>query len=419
MDLQTQRLSNGVTVASVSLPGFRSAAIGAFVRVGSRYEPARLNGLSHFLEHMAFKGTATRTAWQLALAVERVGASMNAYTAKDHTAYHTVLLSEHMPLTLDILADVLIRPSLPQNEIDLERRVILQEQSEAADDPDALAHDALDQKAFPKQGLGQPILGTPRLVRSITREDFLDYLQRHYCGCNLIVTGVGAIDHTTFATEVARHFDALPLGTPESAAPARYQGGFRHIDAAYEQTVVSLAWPIPGRLDPNYPAYELLGDLLGAGMSSPLFQAIRERRGLAYHIESWTESYQDCGLLHINAGLAPRHLRVFFDVLCDELLQLTHQIADEDLERTHHQFAMHWARTLERPLDLAEIVARDLMMAGVVTPPEHHLQRLQSIDTKTLQATLNTVLSYTPTLVQVGPAGRGDHYAHLRRRIRI
>jgi predicted Zn-dependent peptidase len=417
MDLRTRVLGNGLTVASVRLPGFRTAAIGAFVRVGSRDEPAPLNGISHFLEHMAFKGTETRDARRISLEIERVGASMNAYTAKDHTAYHAVLLAEHMPVALDVIADVIRRSTFPADEIERERQVILQELGDAADDPESIAQDEFDLRAFPKQAFGRPILGSPRFVKRVTRDDFLGYLGAHYTAANMVVAAAGDVDHERFADAVAARFGDMPAGTPVTREAAHYVGGYRHVDDDYEQTSIALGWPVPARTDPSYPVYELLGELLGGGMSSPLFQSVREQRGLAYQIDAWTEGHDDCGTLQVTAGVAPRNLRVFFDVVCDELAALTRRIAPEDLERTHNQQATHLARSLERPMELAESVARDLLVHGRVLSPDERIATTIAIGEDALIAAAKDLLSRTPTLVLVGRAGRGDHHEAVRRRL--
>jgi len=417
MDAETTRLRNGLTIASVRLPGFRTAAVGAFIRVGSRDEPGSLNGISHFLEHMAFKGTQTRSARQLSMDIERVGASMNAYTAKDHTAYHTVLLAEHMPVALDVLADVIRRSTLPPEEIERERQVILQELGDASDDPDSISQDEFDLRAYPGQAFGRPILGSPRFVRSVSRDDFVDYLQTHYCGDNIVVVGVGDLDHARFADAVADRFGDMPDGGSTVRDHARYVGGFRHVDDDYEQTSIALGWPVPGRTDPAYPVYELLGELLGAGMSSPLFQAVREQRGLAYQIDAWTEGHEDCGILQVSAGVSPRNLRVFFDVVCDELLSVTRSISADDLERARNQQATHLARSMERPMELAETIARDLLLHRRMISPDERIAATLAITERDLCAAACELLSHPPTLVLVGRAGRGDHLNAIRRRL--
>lgn len=415
MDLRTRALPNGLTIASVRLPGFRTAAVGTFVKVGSRDEPAELNGISHFLEHMAFKGTATRDARRISLEIERVGAMMNAYTAKDHTAFHTVLLAEHMPVALDVLADVVLRSTFPPDEIERERQVILQEIGEAKDDPESIAQDEFDLRAYPKQAFGRPILGNARFVKRVGRDDFRHYLGTHYFASNTVISAVGDIDHDRFADEVEKRFGEMPQGVRSQREAVRYVGGFRHVDDDYEQTSVALGWPAPARSDPSFPVYELLGELLGGGMSSPLFQAVRERHGLAYQIDAWTEGHEDCGLLQVTAGVAPRNLRLFFEVVCGEIRELTHRITPEDLERTRNQQATHLARSLERPMDLAETVARDLLVHGRVLSPLERIATTMAIGETELRQAARDLLSQPPTLVLVGRAGRGDHHSTVRR----
>ena len=417
LGLQTRVLANGLTVASVPLPGFRSVSVGAFIRVGARDEPEALNGLSHFLEHMAFKGTATRSARQISFEIERVGAVMNAYTAKDHTAYHATLLPEHLPVALDVLADVLLRSAFPPDEIERERQVILQEIGDAADDPESVAQDEFDLKAWPDQPLGRPILGGPRFVKRVVRDDFLNYLQTHYCAANLVLVAAGQVDPDRFADEVEKRFGALHRGHRADRVTARYVGGFRQVEDEFEQTSVALGWPIPGRTDPQYAVFELLGELLGGGMSSPLFQSVREQRGLAYQIDAWTEGHDDCGLLQITAGVAPRNLRVLLEVICDELQALTRSVSAEDLERTRNQQLTHLARSLERPMDLAEGVARDLLLHGRVITPAERMAVTRSIHAEVLQQAAARLIAQPPTLVLVGRAGRGDPYQKLRNRL--
>ena len=206
-DVRTTTLTNGLRIATALMPGFRTVAISAYLRVGSRDEPAPLNGLSHFFEHMVFKGTEQRDARAITLEIERVGGSINAYTAKDHTACETVMLAEHADTALDVLADVLTRSVFPADEIERERRVILQELGDAADDPESVAQDAFDALAFARQPLGRPIMGSARNVRRITRDDLLAHQHRHCTATNLVITGVGGVDHDRFVAMVEQRFD--------------------------------------------------------------------------------------------------------------------------------------------------------------------------------------------------------------------
>lgn len=417
LDLQTRLLDNGLTVASVRMPAFRTLAMAVFVRAGGRDEPARLAGLSHVLEHMAFKGTATRDAASLSMAIERAGASMNAYTTKDHTVFHVEALAEAEAVAITALADVVLRPSFPADELARERQVILQEIDEAADDSESLAQDAFDAVAWPKQALGRPILGAPRQVRTIRREDLITYHARHYCGENLIVVGAGQLDHDRFADGIERHFGGLARGARIPREPARYVGGSRHVDQDFDQTAVIAGWPTPPRSDPAFPVCELLAELLGGGASSPLFQQIRERHGLAYRVDAWLDSHDEGGTLQIAAGVSSRNLNAFFDRIGEVLQAVAYRIDPDDLERTHNQRAMLLAQRQERPLDLAEAVALDLMTEGRVRPPEARLAAEREIGAERLSATMRALIASPPSLALVGRAGRGDLLARLRSRL--
>lgn len=417
MEFRTRKLSNGLSLASAMLPGARTAAVACMIRVGSRDEAAASSGVSHYLEHMAFKGTAQRDARRISLEIEQVGASMNAWTAKDHTVYHAELLGEHMPIALDVLADVIRRSTFPPEEIERERRVILQEMDEARDDPESAAQDAFDAQAFPRQALGRPILGTARRVKSLAREDLVRHIDDYYCASNIVVVAVGDIDHARFESEVEARFGDLRAGSPLPREPARYAGGLRHVDDAASQCAVLLGWPIPARTDPAWPAHELLAELLGGGASSPLFQSVRESRGLAYRVDAWAEGHEDCGTLQIAAGVASRDLRLFFEVVCDELLALSRSIAPEDLERVHNQQRMRMARMLESPMALAERIGLDLLENGRARMPDELLATVLATGAEQLSSAAGAMLARDPTLALVGRAGRGDPLAAIGRRL--
>ncbi len=417
MDLHTRTLGNGLSIASVRLPWLRTVAIGAFVRAGVRDEPQRLNGVSHVLEHMVFKGTELRDARALSIATERVGASMNAYTTKDHTVYHADALAGAEAVVLDALADVVRHPAFPVQELERERGVILQEIDEAADDPESLAQDAFDDVAFPKQSLGRPILGSRRHVHQVSREDLVAYHRDHYHAGNLIVVGAGQLEHDRFALAVADRFGDLGGGAPANREAARYAGGFRHVEQDFDQTSVLLGWPTPGLRDADFPAHELLADLLGAGASSPLFQSVRERHGLAYRVDAWIDAYEDCSTLQIAAGVGPRSLNAFFDRVCETLETLAEDIAAEEVERTHNQRIMMLAHRHERPMDLVEAVARELAVHGHVSSPEQQIDTARAIDGARMRDTLRSLLSLPPTLAIVGRHARGDPLLTLRRRL--
>jgi predicted Zn-dependent peptidase len=409
MDLETQTLANGLVVASARLPGFRSAAIGVWLRVGSRHEPAELGGLAHFMEHMAFKGTRRRDARRISFEAERVGASMNAWTARDHTAYYLSLLGEQTPMAIDLLADVVRDSTFPPEEIEREREVILQEIAEAADDPHDLVQEGFDRVAYPDQALGRPILGDPEVIRTVQRDCFTEWIAQHHVGSNLLVVGAGAIEHQQFQELVTRHFGDLPAGTigqrPENA---QYVGGYQHRPGDFAQVSLVLGWPIPGRSNDRYPVFEMLAELFGGGMSSPLFQAVRERRGLAYAIDAWAEGHEDCGLFQISAGVAPRNLKALLEVTCEEISRLARGVDPEDLERARNQHRAMLLMNLERPLGTAESIARDLMFRGSVWSVDQQLERIAQVQCADLEQAALEMLRTTPSLSVVGKAGRSN-----------
>jgi predicted Zn-dependent peptidase len=413
-DLRNTTLPNGLRVATAAMPGFRTVALGAWLRVGSRDEPAALNGLSHFYEHMAFKGTAQRDARAITLEIERLGGSINAYTAKDHTACEALMLSPHADTALAVMADVLGRSVFPPDEIERERQVILQELGDAADDPESVAQDAFDALAFPRQALGRPILGRPRNVRRIARDDLLAHQARHCTGAGMVITAAGGVDHDAFVERVAHHFGGLPAGQPLARDRARWGGGYRHLDDDTEQTSVVLGWPVPGRDDPAHAIHELLAELLGGGMSSPLFQSVREQRGLAYQIDAWTDTLDDAGVLQVTAGVSPRNLGELLQVVLDTLVEAAARLDADDVERSRNQQAMRLARSLERPASFAEWLGRDLLAHGRVVPPSERLAQLQAIDEAALRRALAGMLESRPTLALAGRLGRVDPDAMLR-----
>ena len=414
MDIATATLANGLHYASVRLPGFRTACIGAYVRVGSRYEPVELAGVSHFFEHMAFKGTAQRDAYRIAHDAERAGAYMNAFTAKDHTGYYLHLPGEHATVAVELIADVLRRSTFPPDELERERHVVLQEMMEAGDDAEGIAVDEMDKVAFPRHSLGQPILGSRAVVRTIRRRDFTSFLRRHYSAPNIVLVGVGAVDHIEFGELARRYFGDLPAAKRTPTAPAAYCGGFRHRRLDFGQSWIALGWPTPGRGAGDDPIYELLAELLGGGTASPLFQTLREKNGLAYAANATLEEFDDCGILQITAGVAPRHVGRALSFIGEVLAA---PIDADNLERGRSQVRAQHLSRLERPQSLAETVALALLTHGEIGGLATRLARFEAITLKEVDALRQSLIAMPPALAIVGRAGRGDHYKNLRAKL--
>ena len=280
--LRITRLPSGLLVASETMKHVETVSLGAYVAAGTRHEAAAENGVSHFLEHMAFKGTHQRSAAQIAEEIENVGGHINAYTAREQTAYYVKLLKEDAALGADILGDILCHSSFEPEEFERERGVILQEIGQANDTPDDIIFDHFQETAYPGQAMGRPVLGTEALIRDMSRATLMNYMQTHYAAENLVVTAAGAIEHERLVDLVAQHFADLPAHHPQPAERGRYQGGEFREERDLDQVHITLGFPGPGYADPDYYPALLLSTLLGGGMSSRLFQEIREKRGLVY-----------------------------------------------------------------------------------------------------------------------------------------
>ena len=279
MTVKVSKLPNGLTVASDSMPGVETVSLGAWVGVGTRHEPAAINGVAHLLEHMAFKGTERRSAYDIAQEIEAVGGHLNAYTSRENTAFYAKVLVDDAPLAVDILADILLNPTFDEEELRRERAVVLQEIGQANDTPDDIIFDRFQEAAYPEQALGRPVLGTAEIVRGIERPTLQDYMTRHYGAAGMVFAAAGKIEHDGFVALAADAFAALPRAASAAVEPAGYVGGDYRETRDLEQVHVLLGFPTVGYLDPDYYTASVLSTLFGGGMSSRLFQEVREKRG--------------------------------------------------------------------------------------------------------------------------------------------
>ena len=302
MTVDVTRLKNGLTIATDRINGVESAALGVWVGTGARAETASTNGVAHLLEHMAFKGTSRRSAADIAAEIEDVGGHLNAYTSKEITAYYARVLKEDISLALDILADILKNSVFDSVELDREREVILQEIGQAADTPEDVAHDAFQAAAYPGQPVGRPILGAPEIIRTIPRAAIVDYMSSRYKPGSMVLSAAGAVDHGQLVELAENLFGDMAPGQAPETEPAVYQGGEERIIKPSEQAHVFFGLPGPHFGAADYYAGHVLSALYGGGMSSRLFQEIREKRGLCYSIYSFMSSMSDTGMFGIYAG---------------------------------------------------------------------------------------------------------------------
>ena len=306
MSVREAKLANRLRVATDTMDSVETTSVGVWVDAGARNETLELNGVSHMLEHMAFKGTKRRTARGIAEEIEAVGGHLNAYTSREQTAYFARVVDDDLPLAVDMLADILQHSTFEDQELERERAVIIQEIGQTQDTPDDLIFDQLQEVAFPDQSLGRSILGTVERVNGFDRDTLQSYMDEHYRAPNMVVVASGKVDHEKFVDLVQAGFGGLGTSNGASSEAGRYAGGDWRESRELEQVHLTLGFQgVPFRDDDFYAA-QILSTVLGGGMSSRLFQEVREVRGLAYSVFSFSSSYLDCGLFGVYAGTGER-----------------------------------------------------------------------------------------------------------------
>ncbi|MGH6961069.1 MAG: M16 family metallopeptidase, partial [Dongiaceae bacterium] len=378
--VRVTRLDNGLTVASDAMSGVDTAALGVWVGVGTRHEPKAINGVAHLLEHMAFKGTERRTARDIAVEIEAVGGHLNAYTSRENTAYYARVLAEDVPLALDIVADILQHSTFDDTELARERAVVLQEIGQAEDTPDDIIFDRFQETAYPDQAIGRPVLGTADIVGVMPRETICDYMRSHYSGERLVLSAAGRVDHDRLVELAAGAFKSLPTAAGESAEPARYVGGDFREQRDLEQVHLVLGFAGVGYDDPDYYAATVYSTLLGGGMSSRLFQEIREKRGLVYSIYSFASPYSDGGLFGVYAGTGADEVRELVPVLCDELVKVADTLDETELRRARAQLKAGILMGRESSGSRSEQLAQQLLIYGRPIPMDEIVARVEAVD---------------------------------------
>ena len=379
MTVELHTLTNGLRVVTEHMPGLESASIGIWVSAGGRHEAADQNGVAHFLEQMAFKGTKRRSALQIAEEIEDVGGYINAYTSREVTAYYARVLKDDVALALDLIADIVLNPVFDPREIEVERGVILQEIGQAADTPDDIIFDWLQEEAYPGQPLGRTILGPADRVRAFDRADFDRFVAQHYGPGQLILSAAGAVDHDEIVRLAEAAFGHLAPSSPMVPQPGQFAGGERREVKALEQAHFTLALEAPGyRSDDIYTA-QIYATALGGGMSSRLFQEIREKRGLCYTIYAQVGSYDDTGMLTIYAGTSAEELPDLVGLTIDELRRSTQDMTEAELARARAQMKAGLLMGLESPSARAERLARLVAIWNRVPPLEETVARIDDV----------------------------------------
>jgi predicted Zn-dependent peptidase len=410
-------LPSGLTVVTETMDRVETVSFGAYVASGTRNETAEQNGVSHFLEHMAFKGTERRTAADIAEAVENVGGHINAYTAREQTAYYVKLLKDDLALGADIIGDILTHSTFEPEELERERGVILQEIGQANDTPDDIIFDHFQEAAYPAQPMGRPVLGTEAIIRRLSRQDVSGYMKQHYAAGNVVVAATGALEHDRVVDLVSQHFADLPARMPPAPAPSMYDGGEFREDRDLDQVHIVLGFPGMSYSDPDYYPSLLLSTLLGGGMSSRLFQEIREKRGLVYSIYSFASPYMDGGLFGIYAGTGEDEVAELVPVTLAELQRVQRDAHEEEVRRARTQTRASLVMSLESTGSRCEQLARQIQVFGRVMPLAETLAKVDAVTVEDVRRTAARLFRGRPTLAAMGPADRVPGLPHIAEKL--
>lgn len=417
---QISRLSNGLRVVTHAMPQLETVSLCVFVGCGARHETEAENGISHLLEHMAFKGTATRSARQIAEEIESVGGELNAATSLESTAYYGRVLKGDEGVALEIIADILQNSLYAEAELEREREVVLQEIAGIRDSPDELAYDLVHDAAFPDQPIGRPIIGTPESVTSFSGGDLRRFLGERYVASDTVLSAAGAIDHDKLVRLAERLLANLPASKGQVAKPASYVGGQRSSRKPFEQSHLLIGFSAPSYRDPDYLAGQVFSGLMGGGMSSRLFQEVREARGLCYAIYSSAWGLADTGLFSVHAATGTEQLRELVEVVTTELANAAaSRPSAPEVSRAKAQLKAGLMMSLESSSARAEQMARQLLVYDRVLSPAELIERVDAVTEQQLQSLAGRILAANPASVVVVGAGArsADHAERARARL--
>lgn len=419
MSVQIHTLSNGFRIATESMPGLKSASVGIWVLAGGRHERIEQNGIAHFLEHMAFKGTKRRSALAIAEAIEDVGGYINAYTSREMTAYYARVLEDDVALAIDVIGDILLNPVFDPSEIEVERGVILQEIGQTLDTPDDIVFDWLQEVSYPDQPLGRTILGPTERVSAFSRNDFSTFVGEHYGPGQMILCAAGAVDHDAICREAEAMFGHMsPIAEPALIQPARFQGGERREVKALEQVHFALALEGPNYRDPAIYTAQIYANAMGGGMSSRLFQEVRENKGLCYTIFAQAGAYEDTGLTTIYAGTSAEDIAELTRITVDEMKRAASDMSEAEVARARTQMKAGMLMGLESPSHRAERLARMLSIWGRVPGVEETVAKIDAVTVADVRTFAEKMAGQTGTaLALYGPASAAPTLDSLRERL--
>ena len=414
MTVRSTTLPNGMTVLTDDMPHLESASLGIWVKAGSRSETEAEHGISHVLEHMAFKGTESRDALEIASTIENVGGDLNAATSVEHTGYFARVLKEDVALAADILSDILQNSQFEQSELDREQQVIVQEIGAARDNPDDHVFDLFQQAAFPDQPIGRTILGTVESVNSFRPDSIRGYMDRNYVGDQMVLCAAGNVDHDALVDIANNRFhDLKPTGAPKPQR-ADYVGGEERLVSDHEQAHIVLGMEGRAYNSDGFYAVQILASILGGGMSSRLFQEVREKRGLCYSVYAFHWAFADSGIFGVAASTGEEEVAELVPVVLDELRKSTETITDEEVIRVRNQIRAGLLMSLESPSSRAGQLARQQILWGRTIPLQETVDRINRITADRVKQVARQIFdSGKVSLAGIGPVARLPDYRDI------
>ncbi|MGJ8535085.1 MAG: M16 family metallopeptidase [Alphaproteobacteria bacterium] len=399
-------MSNGIIVVTHAMPHLESASLGVWVRSGSRNETSQQHGISHLLEHMAFKGTKKRTARSIAEEIEAVGGDLNAATSVENTSYYARVLKEDVPLALDILSDILLNARFDDDELRREQHVILQEIGATLDNPEDLVFDAFQDIAFQGQSIGRTILGTAETVEGFSTGDLRQFLHSQYRPSDMVISAAGAVDHDKFVRQTEDAFGGLtkPDVSVNDHQQASYTGGQFIQSKDLMEAQLLIGFEGHSYQDEQFYGTQLLASVLGGGMASRLFQEVRESRGLCYSIYAFHWGFSDTGLFGIHAATGREDIPELVPVVLDELLRACDEISESEVKRARAQVRASLLMSLESPSARAAQIARQMLVFGRVIDLNELVAKVDAITPTDLRDLGQSIFTdAVPTLASIGP----------------
>ena len=410
-------LDDGLRIVTQTMPSLETVSMGIWNYVGGRDETEKINGVAHLLEHMAFKGTTSRSALEIAETIENVGGDINAYTSKEITAYYVKLIAEDLPLGINILMDILQNSTFAEEELNRERGVILQEIGMYLDSPDEMIFDYWQEKAFPNQPIGRSILGKTDIIKNISRSEVKNFMLSHYNPKKMVISAAGKINHEEFVKSIKKAATDLPKGETNDREKAIYKAGEYREQKKLEQIHLLLGFEGIDYHHDDYYSLMIYSSLLGGGMSSRLFQEIREKRGLVYGISSFSSSYTDTGIFGIYSGTGSEQIQELLPVLCEQLNQAPDSITEKEINRGKAQLKASLMMGRESAFRRCESAARQLLVFDRIIEPSETIAKINEVNIESVQKIAKKILTKPLTISSIGPIEKLEKLEQIQSRL--